>query len=218
MTVLFSGSMFALFTYIAPILGEITGVTPRGVSASLFLIGLGLTVGNLIGGRVVDWRLRHALIGSALLIAALQGLFYWTSGNVVSAEITLFLWGAVSFAGCSALQLQAMTAGKRAPRLIATLNIGAFNAGNALGAWTGGTVIAAGLGLRWVTIAGCVLALAALVATLATLAAAGRRARGSAVDAPQAPSGDAAAPVPATSPVDACPACPSSPRPVGDLA
>ena len=181
MTVLFSASMFALFTYIAPVLREVTGVSPRGVSATLFLLGLGLTIGNLLGGRLADWKLKHALIGTPLVIIALQVLFYWTSGHVVAAETTLFLWGAAGFAGCSALQLQAMTAGRRAPSLIATLNIGAFNAGNALGAWAGGAVIVAGFSLRAVTFAGAFFAGIALVVTLATLWLADRRRRAVAV-------------------------------------
>ncbi|QDR36458.1 MFS transporter, partial [Pseudomonas aeruginosa] len=56
-TVLFAASMFALFTYVAPLLGEVTGVSPRGVTWTLLLIGVGLTVGNVIGGRLADWRL-----------------------------------------------------------------------------------------------------------------------------------------------------------------
>ena len=177
MTVLFSASMFALFTYIAPVLRDVTGVSPDGVSASLFLLGLGLTIGNLIGGRLADWKLKHALIGTPLVIIALQVLFYWTSSQVVAAEVTLFLWGAAGFAGCSALQLQAMTAGGRAPSLIATLNIGAFNAGNALGAWTGGAVLLAGFSTITVTLAGAALAACSLAATLATLWVIARRHR-----------------------------------------
>lgn len=169
MTVLFSASMFALFTYIAPILGEVTGVSPRGVSYTLFLLGIGLTVGNIIGGRFADWKLVPSLVGAGVLITLLETAFYWTSGSVIAAEITLFLWGAVSFAACSALQLNAMPRGHRAPNFIATLNIGAFNAGNGLGAWVGGVVIASGLGLRPVTLAAAGLAVAGLIATVLTV-------------------------------------------------
>ncbi len=165
MTVLFSASMFALFTYIAPILGEITGVSPRGVTWTLLLIGVGLTVGNVIGGKLADWRLGASLTGMAAVIAALQVIFYWTSGALIPAEITLFLWGAASFAACAALQLNAMRAGHGAPSLISTLNIGAFNAGNALGAWVGSVVIDTGLGLRPVPLAAAGLAVAALALT-----------------------------------------------------
>ena len=54
MTVFFAASMFALFTYVAPLLQEVTGVSPRGVTGTLLLIGLGLTLGNFIGGRLAD--------------------------------------------------------------------------------------------------------------------------------------------------------------------
>ena len=166
MTVLFSASMFALFTYIAPILGEITGVSPQGVTWTLLLIGVGLTIGNVIGGRLADWRLSTSLIGLAVLIALLQLAFYWTSAWLIPAEVTLLLWGAASFAACAALQLTAMRAGAAAPSLISTLNIGAFNAGNALGAWLGSAVIASGLGLRPVTLWAAAMAVVALALTL----------------------------------------------------
>ena len=169
MTVLFSGSMFTLFTYIAPILGEITGISPRGVTYTLLLMGVGLTVGNIIGGRLADWKLMPTLLGLALFIALVQGIFYWSAGAVTPAEITLFIWGAASFAACSALQLHAMQTGKAAPSLIATLNIGAFNTGNALGAWVGSRVIDSGQGLPPVTLYGAGLALAGFAATLFSL-------------------------------------------------
>lgn len=165
LTVLFSASMFTLFTYIAPILGEITGVSPRGVTWTLLLIGMGLTLGNVVGGKLADWRLGASLTGMAAVIAALQALFYWTSGALIPAEITLVVWGAASFAACAALQLNAMRVGSRAPSLISTLNIGAFNAGNALGAWLGSAVIASGLGLRPVTLAAAGMAVLALLLT-----------------------------------------------------
>ncbi len=162
-TVLFSGSMFALFTYIAPILNDITGISSRGVTYMLLLIGVGLTIGNLVGGRLADWKLGATLVGSAIVIAVLQVAFYWLSASVVPASATLFLWGAASFAACSALQFNAMRVGSDAPNLISTLNIGAFNAGNALGAWAGSVVIDAGLGLRNITLTAAGIAMLALV-------------------------------------------------------
>ncbi len=152
MTVMFSASMFTLFTYIAPILTDITGVSPRGISYTLLLIGLGLTIGNVIGGKLTDWNLSRTLIGTTIAIAMTQLVFYWTSASLIPAEMTLFLWAATSFAAVSALQLNAMTFGKDAPSLISTLNIGAFNVGNALGAWAGALVIDAGLGLQIVPV------------------------------------------------------------------
>ncbi|CAD5105964.1 MFS transporter [Zestomonas carbonaria] len=165
-TVLFSASVFALFTYIAPLLGEVTGVTPSGVTWTLLLIGLGLTVGNYIGGRLADWRLRTSLIGAAVALGTSAALFAWTSQSLLAAEITLFLWAAAAFAAVPALQINVVSLGGGAPNLVSTLNIGAFNAGNALGAWVGGLVISQGLGLTSVPLAAAVLAVFALLATL----------------------------------------------------
>jgi DHA1 family inner membrane transport protein len=81
----------------------------------------------------------------------------------------LFLWAAIVFAGCSALQMRAVTIGRAAPNLISTLNIGAFNAGNALGAWVGGEVIAKGFGLIAIPPAAAALSLTALLLTILSL-------------------------------------------------
>ncbi|MBD9484919.1 MFS transporter [Pseudomonas sp. PDM14] len=167
-TVLFSASMFALFTYIAPLLGDVTGVSPRGVTWTLLLIGLGLTVGNIVGGKLADWRLATTMAGVFASLALLSTLFSWTSQALIPAEITLFLWAVAAFAAVPALQINVMTFGKAAPNLVSTLNIGAFNLGNALGAWVGGVVIAQGLGLTAVPLAAAALAVLALLATLLT--------------------------------------------------
>ncbi|VVM54542.1 Inner membrane transport protein YdhP [Pseudomonas fluorescens] len=168
MTVLFSASMFALFTYVAPLLGDVTGVSPSGVTWTLLLIGLGLTLGNIIGGKLADRRLGATLIGVFVAMAVISTLFSWTSSAVIPAEITLFLWATAAFAAVPALQVNVVTYGKAAPNLVSTLNIGAFNLGNALGAWVGGSVIAHGLGLTRVPLAAAALALLALIVTLIT--------------------------------------------------
>jgi DHA1 family inner membrane transport protein len=166
-TVLFAAAMFALFSYVAPVLEQVTGVSPRGVTWTLFLIGLGLTIGNYIGGRLADWRLRTALTSIFASMAIASAAFSWTSVALIPAEINLFLWAIVSFAAVPALQINVMKFGKEAPNLVSTLNIAAFNVGNALGAWTGGSVIARDLGLPAVPLAASALALAALLLTLA---------------------------------------------------
>lgn len=168
MTVFFAASMFALFTYVAPLLQEVTGVSPRGVTGTLLLIGLGLTLGNFIGGRLADWRLATSLVGIFVALALTSAALRWTGQAFVPAEITLFLWAAAAFAAVPALQINVVTFGKDAPNLVSTLNIGAFNVGNALGAWVGGLVIDHGLGLTAVPLAASGLALLALIATLLT--------------------------------------------------
>ncbi|EKG35627.1 MFS transporter [Pseudomonas sp. SZ57] len=168
MTALFSASMFTLFTYIAPLLGEVTGVSPNGVTWTLLLIGLGLTAGNVIGGKMADRRLSSTLIGVFVSMAVISTVLSWTSTALIPAEITLFLWAVAAFAAVPALQINVVTFGKAAPNLVSTLNIGAFNVGNALGAWVGGSVIAHGLGLTSVPLAAAILAVLALLITLIT--------------------------------------------------
>jgi DHA1 family inner membrane transport protein len=174
-TVIASASMFALFTYIAPLLNDVTHISARGVTYTLFLVGLGMTFGNIIGGRLSDWRLNATLIGVFISTAVILGLLALIAANVILTEAALFLWAGVVFAGCSALQLRAVNLGRAAPNLISTLNIGAFNAGNALGAWIGGEVIATGLGLTAIPPAAAALSLTALLLTALSLLPARRR-------------------------------------------
>jgi DHA1 family inner membrane transport protein len=168
MTVMFAASVFALFTYMAPLLGEVTGVSPRGVTWTLLLIGLGLTLGNVIGGKLADRNMSRTLIGVFIVMAVVSSVLTWTSSSLIPAEITLFIWATAGFAAVPALQINVMTFGKAAPNLISTLNIGAFNVGNALGAWIGGSVIAHGFGLNSVPLAAAALAVIALLLTLIT--------------------------------------------------
>ena len=168
MTALFAASMFTLFTYIAPLLGDVTGISPRGVTYTLLLIGLGLTAGNIIGGKLADRRLGATLVGVFAAMAVVSTALSWTAVAVIPTEITLFLWAAAAFAAVPALQINVVTFGKSAPNLVSTLNISAFNVGNALGAWIGGAVIAGGLGLTSVPLAAAVLAVLALIVTLIT--------------------------------------------------
>ena len=176
MTVLFSASMFALFTYVAPLLGDVTGVSPRGVTWTLLLIGLGLTLGNILGGKLADRRLAATLVGVFAAMAIISTALSWTSTALIPAEITLFLWATAAFAAVPALQVNVVSFGKAAPNLVSTLNIGAFNLGNALGAWVGGTVIDQGLGLTRVPLAAAALAVLALIVTLITFSQGGNKA------------------------------------------
>lgn len=165
-TVLFSAAVFALFTYVAPLLGEVTQVSPRGVTWTLVLIGLGLTLGNIVGGRLADWRLGTTLAGVFATMAVISTVLTWTASSLIPAEITLFIWAAAAFAAVPALQVNVVRVGGAAPNLVATLNIGAFNVGNAMGAWVGGSVIGHGLGLTRVPLAGALLSVLALIAVM----------------------------------------------------
>lgn len=167
-SVLFSASMFALFTYIAPLLSHVTGVSPQGITWTLLLIGLGLTLGNILGGRLADWNLSVALVAILLALALLSSLVRWSSPQLIPLELNLLLWATAAFAAVPALQINVMNFGQAAPHLAATLNIGAFNLGNALGAWAGGLAISHDLGLTAVPLVAAILATLALIAALLT--------------------------------------------------
>ena len=166
MTVMFSASMFTTFTYIAPILEDVTHLSARGVTWSLLLIGVGLTLGNIVGGKLADWKLTPALLGIFAAIALVQVLFSLASPYTMLAEVVLLLWGVATFAAVPGLQVNVVQYGKAAPNLISTLNIGAFNVGNAMGAAVGGVVIHQEYGLTSVPLAGALLALFGVVLTL----------------------------------------------------
>lgn len=168
-TVLFAAAMFALFSYIAPLLEQVTGVSPHGVTWTLFAMGVGLTLGNMLGGRSADWQLGPTLLGVFAAMGLTALVLHWSASGVVPAELTLFAWATAAFAAVPALQINVMTFGKAAPNLVSTLNIGAFNVGNALGAWVGGRVLAAQLGLTAVPLAAALLSVLALLAALASM-------------------------------------------------
>jgi DHA1 family inner membrane transport protein len=139
-------------------------------------------VGNIIGGKLADRRLAATLIGVFIAMAVISTALTWTSVALIPTEITLFLWATATFAAVPALQINVVTFGKDAPNLVSTLNISAFNIGNALGAWIGGTVIEQGFGLTRVPLAAAALAVVALLVTLINF-----RQRGNAELAPATP-------------------------------
>jgi DHA1 family inner membrane transport protein len=165
-TVLGSAAMFTVFTYIAPILTDVTRVSLRFVTVALVIYGVGLTVGNYLGGRFADVALRKTLIVTLATLVALLLLFAATMHSAVPALATIFAWGVATFALVPALQSRLMNVASEAASLASAINIGAFNLGNALGAALGGAVIAAGLGYPLVAVAGAALALGGLVCVL----------------------------------------------------
>jgi DHA1 family inner membrane transport protein len=161
-TVLGSGAMFALYTYVAPLLAELTHASPGFVAFALVLIGIGFTLGNSLGGRLADWSLDGAtqLILAALTIVMLA--LPLLLGSHLGAAIGLVVWGAMAFGIVPPVQMRVMQAAAQAPGLASSVNIGAFNLGNALGAALGGLVIGQGLGYAAVPVVGAALAAAGL--------------------------------------------------------
>ncbi|WP_250982455.1 MFS transporter [Rhizobium sp. CG4] len=161
-TVLGASAMFVLYTYVAPILQNQTGASEGFITIALVLIGVGFTIGNYVGGRAADW----SLTGAASMFLALLSLMMFLSplllGTHIGAGITLVIWGMAAFAIVPPLQMRVMQAASEAPGLASSINIGAFNLGNAIGAGIGGMVINAGVDYAYVPVAGGVAALAAL--------------------------------------------------------
>jgi MFS transporter, DHA1 family, inner membrane transport protein len=162
-TVTGAGAMFTLYTYVAPVLENLTGASTGMVTAALMLIGVGFTIGNGIGGRLADWSLDGStklLFGLLAVVMAALPLFLTSHAE---ALIGVLIWGVASFAIAPPVQIRVMQAAAEAPGLASSVNVGAFNLGNALGAAAGGAVISAGLGYSAVPIAGAVLAVSGLL-------------------------------------------------------
>ena len=166
-SVVVSASLFGVFTYIAPILENVTSISPHEVTLMLLLFGIGLTAGNFLGGWLGDWKLMPSVIGILALLIPVLSLFTLTSASLVPAAVTIFCWGLLAFALISPLQMRVVNEAAQAPNLASTLNQGAFNLGNAAGAWIGGLALTNGLAYRELPWIGA--ALAAVAFTLSFL-------------------------------------------------
>jgi DHA1 family inner membrane transport protein len=164
-----AASLFAVFTYIAPILETVTGFAPSAVTWLLVIYGVGLTFGNVIGGRLGDWNPLRTIGLLFVAVMATLAAFTLTSHYAIPAALTMFVWGMASFAMVSSLQMRVMDLGRGAPNLISTLNQGAFNVGCASGAWFGAIPIRLGAPYDSVPWVGVAIAAFGLALTLASL-------------------------------------------------
>ena len=164
-----SASLFTVFTYITPLLETVSGISPHGVSIALLLFGVGITLGNLAGGRAADWRLMTSIVVMLCMLVVVQAAFTWSSHSAIPAVITIMIWGALAFGVCSPLQMRVVDQGRAAPSLASTLNQSAFNLGNALGASFGGIMVSAGVGYSRLPWLGSALSALALVLVLYAL-------------------------------------------------
>lgn len=169
MTVLGFGGLFVVHTYIQPILMQVSGFAERAVSPLLLLFGVGMVVGGLLGGRLADRGVERALILSLLGLAVVLVSMSWALPDRWLAAIFTLLLGAAAFATVPALQMWVLQRAGTAQSLASSLNIGAFNLGNAIGAWLGGVVIAGGAGLQWLPMVGALMPLIAVGVALLAL-------------------------------------------------
>ena len=157
------GGMFAMYSYIAPTVTEVTHLSERAVPVFLLAFGLGGLVGTPLGGRLADWSVLRTMALGSVLTAALLALFTLTASYAVPAVATLFLIAVVISMFVVTLQIRLMTVAGDAQTLGAASNHAALNFANALGAWLGGLVIARGWGYTAPSWVGVGLSLAGLV-------------------------------------------------------
>src|ERR1700733_6604747 len=169
LSTLCSVSLFCVFTYIAPILEQITRLSPTSVSEVLVVFGGGITVGNMLGGRLSDWKQMPVLIGGIMLLIVILLVMPFLVLSLTPAVIMIFVWGCVHFATGSPLQARIVEQAKGAPNLASTLNQGAFNLGNALGASLGGIMLTEGIGYRYLSWGSAAVASVALLMALIAL-------------------------------------------------
>ncbi|MET3292195.1 UNVERIFIED_CONTAM: DHA1 family inner membrane transport protein [Brevibacillus sp. OAP136] len=134
-------SLFLVFTYIAPILEQVTGFAEHSVTWILVLFGFGVTIGNILGGKLADWKLMPTMIGTFAILVVVLVILALVQHVPVATVVIIFIWGVASFCVLPGLQVRIMTLAKDAPALASTSNHSALNLGNAGGAFLGGLVI-----------------------------------------------------------------------------
>jgi DHA1 family inner membrane transport protein len=183
MTTLGFAGVFASFTYIAPMMTGVAGFGAGSVTWLLIVFGVGLCLGNVVGGKAADRNLMPSLYVILALLAAVLLLFVWTAHSRPLSVLTILLFGAAGFATVPALQMRVMDKAVGAPALASAANIAGFNLGNAIGAWLGGLAIDAGLGYTAPNWVGASLALAGLAVAMFS-GALDRRGRAAATSPP----------------------------------
>jgi DHA1 family inner membrane transport protein len=173
-TVLGYGGMFGAFTYIAYTLTEVSGFASTTVPWLLIVFGVGLFIGNLLGGKAADRALDTTLVVLIGALTLILVFFAITAASPVATVFSLVLMGGFGFATVPGLQMRVMKYAGDATTLVSGANIAAFNVGNAVGAWVGGLTIGAGLGYTSPIWAGAGIAAAGLVVIVFAATAARR--------------------------------------------
>lgn len=172
MTVLGYAGVFAVFTYIAPLLTQISGFKDSAVSPILLIFGGGLVAGNLLGGKLADRNLIRSILGTLTVLALTLGLMTFALNSQIAAVLFTGLLGAAAFATVAPLQMWVLSKADGAGQSLASsFNIGAFNLGNAIGAWAGGMVIEHGPGLAVVPMTAALFPLLAIATALIAIKA-----------------------------------------------
>lgn len=161
-TAMVFGGMFGVFTYIEPMLREVTGYSAAAIPWLLVIFGAGLFAGNILGGKAADRNADNAVLVLSILLPIVILALGAVAGMPVPVAIGLFLLGLVGFATVPGLQARVMRHAQGAATLASATNIAAFNLGNTIGVSLAGAAIAAGYGLISPTVVGAGLTLAGL--------------------------------------------------------
>jgi DHA1 family inner membrane transport protein len=156
------GGVFACLSYITPMLTDVAGFAAGDVPLLLSLAGVGMTIGNILGGRLADRALMPSLYIALVSLAVVLGVFTVTAQSKAGAAITIFFVGVAGFMIGPMMQARVMEKAGGTPSLVSAAIQSAFNIANSIGAYLGGLVIAGGLGLvapNWV---GAILAVLGL--------------------------------------------------------
>jgi DHA1 family inner membrane transport protein len=164
----FSG-VFSAFTYISPMLKDVTQMNEKFIPSVLVLFGIGMVIGNHIGGKLTDKGTRKALIITLSFLIVVLCLFPVAMLHTVSACVAVFLLGMAMFSTIPPLQVQALDSSKTSKSMVSSCNIAAFNLGNAAGAWLGGLLLAYGVSLSHVPLAGAFMTAIGLIIAYVTL-------------------------------------------------
>jgi DHA1 family inner membrane transport protein len=156
------GGMFALYSYIAPLLTDVAGASAGFVPVALLVFGVGMIVGTALGGRLADRALFPSLLGAVVALGVFLLAVVVLAGSTGALLVAVFLTAGASSVLAVCLQLRLMEVAGDAQMLGAALNHSALNLANALGAWLGGLVIAAGYGYRAPSLVGAGLAVLGL--------------------------------------------------------
>lgn len=142
------GGFFAFYSYVSPMVTALTPFTESIVPAILVCVGVGMTVGNLIGGRLADRSVKRGLFTAIFGIIGSLVFLAFTAQWIVAIFIGGFLLGVFGSIFSPAAQTRLLDLAPRSPSIAAAMNHSALNIGNSLGAFLGGAVIAATLNYR----------------------------------------------------------------------
>lgn len=165
------GATFCAFSYIEPLVTNVTGLGAGWVSAVLALFGVGSFVGVTLAGRITGERPNTLITAGMASLAIGWTVLALTAGNPVAAIVLVFVQGMLAFGTGTAMISRVFQLAAEAPTLAGSFATAAFNVGGALGPWFGGLAISAGFGFRsplWVSALLMILALATAGALLAT--------------------------------------------------